>query len=280
MSLIKNNNTNNFYPTRVEGTDWHCDYLWSTYKGNFNGAGCEHGCIYCSRDRYNNRFKIPHGLRRLNSEWAIFDGNDYLKRRLPEGGIFVNPYSDVMTFPKEDIEKILWHCNYEKSYLGEERTFIFQTKDPAKYFDYLDIIPECNWLGTTIETNYWEGYELYSGAPNPGQRYNSMADLKFQNGNKFRYFVTIEPIMQFAENLIYWMEKLNPDLIFIGANISRIQLPEPSYDELIDFIYVLFDSIGVEKVYLKSNVRRLIPAFYDGWLLAKEQNERAISKDL
>jgi hypothetical protein len=66
------------------------------------------------------------------------------------------------------------------------------------------------------------------------------------------------------------MTYIKPDLIFIGANTSKIQLPEPTSEELINLIYSLYEIVGINNVYLKSNIRRLIPAFYDGWKLAKE----------
>ncbi len=262
MSLIINNDTNNFYPISIPEVDWHCDYLWSTHEGNFNGAGCEHGCIYCSRGKYNNRFKIPRGLHRLKGEWENFDGNDYLKRRLPEGGIFVDPYSDIMTFPKEDIEKILWHCNYEKSHLGEERTFIFQTKDPSRYFDYLDMIPDGSWLGTTIEETVTVAeYYKITKAPRTDLRHQAMTKL---DSSRFKKFITIEPIMKLDYRYMRsWINDIKPDLVFIGANTSKIQLPEPTPDEVMALVEELSK---ITHVYLKSNLKRLVtPEFWSKW---------------
>ena len=53
-----------------------------------------------------------------------------------------------------------------------------------------------------------------------------------------------------------------PDIVFIGANTSKVKLNEPSDTSLINLIYSLYEIIGVEKVYLKKNIRRLIPHFY------------------
>ena len=291
MSLIKNKDSGNFYPVHVECKNWKsetfdtpghlpitinilpywkCDDLWSTHEGNFNGSGCVFGCKYCSRQKYNCRFKKPSGLHRSKGEWI----NDRVLRirKFGQRSVFVNPYSDLFTFPEYDIKQIFEVCNYS---VKRGTKFIFQTKDPGKYFDYLDLIPSQSWIGTTIETDLFLDSQYYvqnniSKAPFIADRYLSMLNKDL---GVFKRFVTIEPIMQFSKELIRWMGMLNPDLIFIGANTSKINLPEPTKDELQDLIYALYDVVGVPNVYLKSNIRRLIPAFYDGWKLAEEQNK-------
>lgn len=280
MSLIKNKSNDNFYPIGISGTDWHCDWKWSTHRG------CPWDCVYCSSKRINQCFGgDPCEIRRLKGEWFDNRGlidNWQLSNHLREGGIFVNPYCDIFALAKYDIYEIFSHINSEKRYQrywGKEFTCIFQTKDPAQYFDYLNLIPEGSWLGTTIEYddnyNYAEISDyIYSKAPSPFKRLTEMTELTWRYKKEYKYFVTIEPIMKFnLFRLPNWMTYIKPDLIFIGANTSKIQLPEPTSEELINLIYSLYEIVGINNVYLKSNIRRLIPAFYDGWKLAKEQND-------
>jgi hypothetical protein len=264
MSLVKNKG-GNFYPVSIPEVGWNCDYLWSTHRG------CPFDCVYCSSKRLNNRFKSlgdPTIPKRLKGEWK----NDYIYTKLPiNSSIFISPYNDIMSVGNDDIRQILDICNQVKS-----SSFILQTKNPTKYFDYIDLIPEDSWLGTTIETDLYMKYADWKISKSPNIRRRK---IQFKEVSKrywrYMYFVTIEPVLTFSKDFIYWIDDMHPDLIFIGANTSKIQLPEPTNDELIEFIYALYDTIGVEKVYLKSNIRRLIPAFYDGWKLAKEQNEVA-----
>jgi len=258
MPLSKNNDTNNFYPVEIPETEWHCDYPFSTHRG------CWHDCNYCSSKKYNIRFGgDPCKIRRLKGEWR----GDNLKHRIfGNSGIFISPYNDIMTVPDGDIKQILGVCN-----ANADTQFIFQTKRVEGYFNYLDIIPDGSWLGTTIETDDVVMYnELkISKAPNTPNRIHNLVRLKEKHRKQYRFFVTIEPIMQFSPRLLFWMNELEPDLIFIGANTSKVKLNEPSDTSVINLIYSLYDIIGVEKVYLKKNIRRLIPAFYDGWKLAK-----------
>ena len=147
--------------------------------------------------------------------------------------------------------------------LVQNLNFIFQTKDPAKYFDYLALMPKGSWLGTTIETDSSFSYSVLkvSKAPDPTSRYLEFRLLR--RDENYKYFVTIEPIMKFTKYLKYFLSEIDPDIIFIGANTSKVQLPEPSPDEVMELVIELSK---ITKVYLKSNLKRLVtPEFYLKW---------------
>jgi len=260
MPLSKNNDTNNFYPVEIKGTAWKCDYLFSTHRG------CWHDCLYCSSKKYNIRFGgDPKLAKRLKSEWR----NENLKRKsLPPGHIFVNPYCDIFALPEDDIRKILFFVS-EVQMLNMESeftNFIFQTKNPQGFFDYCDIMPKEYWAGTTLETNLNIDYSVngISRAPSVYFRFLDFERLiSISDRNLIKFFITIEPIMQFDSGLANVIKRLMPDVVFIGANTSKAKLNEPSDTSLMNLIYSLYDIIGVEKVYLKKNIRRLVPHFYD-----------------
>lgn len=250
MSLIKNKEGGNFYPISIPDTNWCCDYLWSTHRG------CGFDCVYCSSKRLNVRFGgNPTEVRRLKGEW---NGKMFPLRELPSGGIFVNPYCDMFGLPKEDITAILTHCGFALWNETEPTTFIFQTKDPAKYFDYLDMIPEGSWLGTTIASNY-NRLQIEPNAPLISERYFAMKELR--KSGKYNLFITIEPIMEFdyraLMDIIY---PSTPDLIFIGADTGNNNLPEPTSDEVMELITELRK---ITTVYLKSNLTRLLPKGFE-----------------
>lgn len=278
MSLTKNNNSDNFYPKEIAGTDWHCDYLFSTHRG------CPLDCLYCSSKRFNVRFGgDPTIPKKLKSAWFGYSGNlDFLKKqKFAKKTYFVNPYCDIFALPKSDVDNwiipAMLYCNYE---YGSK--FILQTKNPSEYFNYIqsvtrskDFIPQGSWIGTTIETDDYYGLDI-NKAPSPYERYQQMWRLSQwiethadNTVPKFKIFITIEPVMKHSLfTMVRYMRRIFPSIIFIGANTSKVELPEPTESELIELIEGLKDA-GLN-VYLKSNIRRLIPDYYDGWKLAEE----------
>ncbi len=56
-------------------------------------------------------------------------------------------------------------------------TWFFETKNPERYFEFLDRIPRNSVLSATIETN--RDYETWN-APSRGKRIKTMIDLKWE----------------------------------------------------------------------------------------------------
>jgi len=274
MSLIKNKENDNFYPVSIPEVDWQCDYLWSTHRG------CSFDCTYCSSKRWFNHYHKndpewnPAMPRRLGGEWSVVEPDcGYLKKWiLPNTSVFISPYNDIMNIPENDIRSILgkiydsseyWFDRDAIGHKGKsEFKIIMQTKDTAKYFDYyLDLIPEGSWLGTTIETDsalYQE--QGYSKAPKPEDRFRAMLSIP----DSFRKFITIEPIMKLHDSmikellypkLVYWLADIKPDLIFIGCDTGKNNLPEPSRDELVILIEQLKE---ITTVHVKNNCGRIL----------------------
>jgi len=264
MSLKKNKENDNFYPVSIPEVGWNCDYLWSTNRG------CPFNCNYCSSKRLNKRFKVmgdPTAPKRLKGEWTLFPNsdNECLKRFiLPNAGVFISPYNDIMSIPEEDIRSILYKIYdsseywFDRDSIGhnEKSQFkvIMQTKKPQKYFHYFDLIPQGSWLGTTIETDDDQLYHYLniSKAPHLVGRKVTMEQINKKN---FKTFVTIEPIMKFTKMLIWWMQEIKPDLIFIGCDTGKNNLPEPSRNELIELIEQLKK---ITTVHVKKNAQCIL----------------------
>lgn len=257
MGLTENIEGNNFYPKYIPEVDWHCDYLWSTNRG------CSFDCVYCSSKRFNVRFGGDPAIpRRLKGEWADIGGvldPIRLTRLLPSRSIFVNPYCDMFSLSDWEIKEILHHISDEMTrHQNPNMSFIFQTK--AEYFDYLDLIPEGSWLGTTIETNEYS--QWISNAPSPYDRYIQMTGLRDKIKRGYLYgcklFVTIEPAMIESckvLSLYHMIKEIKPELVFVGCGTGEITYPEPTRGELIALIEELKK---ITHVHVKNNAQRII----------------------
>ena len=147
--------------------------------------------------------------------------------KFPKSGVvFVVSMGDMWGdwVPSEWIKSILKSMKpyWEKPDL----IFFFETKNPMRYLDFVDLIPPNSILSTTIETD--RNYKV-SKAPPPKERYLAMvrSELKM-----FAKHVSIEPIMDFNLNTLYkWIQHINPKMVSIGYDNYNANLPEPTVDK-------------------------------------------------
>jgi hypothetical protein len=59
-----------------------------------------------------------------------------------------------------------------------EKTFYLQSKKPACFEPFLKLLPKNVILVTTLETNRDEGYDKFSKAPPPSERYQQFKALR------------------------------------------------------------------------------------------------------
>jgi hypothetical protein len=72
--------------------------------------------------------------------------------------------------------------------------------------------------------------------------------------------ITIEPILMFdIDKMTEWMRAVDPEIIYIGADSKRHNLPEPTEREVVDLYGVLKPNFDVR---LKPNLRRLAPSLF------------------
>lgn len=176
-------------------------HTWNPIKG------CAYNCQYCYLKSIPNFNFKP----RLDEKC--------LKDNLGKGRtIFVGSASDMFGgfMHGEWIEKVLEKCRDNPS-----NYYIFQTKNPARYMDFLDQMPDVFTLGTTIETN--RDTSLISKAPIPSSRAIGMALLPQEA--LFGTMITIEPALEWdTDVLCQWIELLQPSFVNIGIDSKGYHL--------------------------------------------------------
>ena len=210
-------------------------HMWGPVKGK-----CSHDCNYCYMKRFAQR-KL-----RLDESYLEIDN---LKS---ERTYFVGSSTDMWAndVPTEWIEKVLKKCNN-----FPDNTYLFQSKNPGRFKEFIGKFPPNTILGTTIETNYNHLTSKYSQAPPPLERYLQMV-LISELFPKGKTILSLEPIMDFdIDIMVKWVKKINPEFISIGANSGNINLIEPSKEKVELLIKELK---GLTKVIEKDNLSRLL----------------------
>ena len=212
-------------------------------------TGCFHGCRYCwamSRarrlkriDRYRNGF-VPN----LNEK--------ELSKRFNGGLVFVSDMGDMWGewVLSDWIRRVLDHIRKYPDTL-----FLFMTKNPARYYEFIDEMPENTILGATIETNRDDMYleKNISKAPLPSRRYHSMKDLDWD-----KKFISIEPILDFDLDIfVDWIKDIKPFMVYVGYDNYNNKLPEPPLRKTEELIKTLSNFTAIVK-------KTLRPAWFEG----------------
>lgn len=176
-------------------------------------VGCLHNCVYCMARKLAKRFAEGAsyadqysrlGSAKGGSSILICDKADLFGDWVPSGSIV-----DVINAVRDADSSI---------------TFLFLTKNPKRYQDFVNIFPENCLLGATIETNRDMGYEKHSKAPKPSERYNAMKNLSFP-----KKFISIEPMMDFDKNVfLKWIQNISPEECVLGINARHVDLLNPT----------------------------------------------------
>ena len=206
-------------------------YDWVTHTYNPIKGKCPHDCVYCYMKRFPQK-----PARLVESE---------LNDDLGEGNmIFVGSSIDMWAKEIHDdwIIKVLAHCN-----IYPENTYLFQSKNPDRFWEFSGAFPPLTILGITLETNR-EDF-LHKAMPRK-LRAESMAKTTLVHK-----MITIEPIMDFdLELFVKMIKSINPAWINIGADSKNHNLPEPSRAKVDSLIIELKKFTEVKK---KSNLERL-----------------------
>ncbi len=203
-------------------------HTWNTIKGK-----CPHDCSYCY-------------MKRFPQKQVRFDDKE-LKTDLGSGNfIFVGSSCDMWAI---EVSPSMIARTLEKCALHENK-YLFQTKNPVRFINWEQRIPDQSVLCTTIETDRF--YKEQGNAPSIHSRERAMIYLK---DSGFRLFITIEPIMDFdVLSLIKIIHNIKPEQVNIGADSGNNNLPEPGADKVLSLISELSK---FTKVFQKPNLKRI-----------------------
>lgn len=211
-------------------------YEWVTHTWS-PITGCKFDCKYCyAQNQEGHNTPTLHKKR--------------LSDNLGEGNvIFVGSMADMFGpwIPKSSILHVLYVCRR-----FDKNTYLFQSKNPRRFAEFLLSFPENAIFGTTIETN--RSTLRISKAPQVFSRAFAMSNLLPTSTRKE---ITIEPIMDFDLNaFVGLINSIKPNFVAIGADSKGHNLKEPSPDKIIDLI----DELSrFTKVKVKKNLKRILP---------------------
>ena len=209
-------------------------------------SGCPHNCKYCWARRLAET-KLKHTHRYKNGFIPKLNYRTFSRRFKRNEIVFTSDMGDLFAegIPKEWVLRVLRHVErYPKTY------FLFLTKNPARYYEFLKYFPENVVLGATIETNRDDLYTecRISRAPLPSKRYMAMRDLEWD-----LKFISIEPILEFdLDEMVKWVEDIDPVLTFVGYDNWNNKLPEPRYYDTLELI----DKLEYITIVIRKTIRR------------------------
>ena len=215
-------------------------YDWLNFTHASLGGACPHACSYCYIDnpRFGRAPRYTGELRLIEDEFKVNYGSGK--------SIFIENCNDMFAeaVPDAFIKRILAHCN-----TWPDNTYVFQTKNPARFTRWLDAFPEKIILGTTIETNRDAG----GNAPPTSRRASAMAILP----KSIQRFLTLEPIMDFdVLELAKMVIEVSPTFLNIGADSKNHGLVEPTKEKILALVEAL-KGAGIE-VRKKHNLNRIL----------------------
>jgi len=218
-------------------------YDWITHTWNPIKGRCSHICSYCYMAVMAKRFEVLDKPIHLDEKELVTSplGKDHF--------IFIGSSTDMWAddVPSDWIHKVLEHC---RQYQGNR--YLFQTKNPARFFEFLGAYPVNTLLGTTIETDD-DSYRAMdvSKAPGINARVKAMGELS----GCFDTMITVEPVLDFTlDPFIEQIKTANPKWVNIGADSGRHKLPEPGADKIRGLISELEKFTDVKE---KTNLERL-----------------------
>ncbi len=184
-------------------------------------TGCLHECVYCWARKYSKRLASmgvrPYkscGFKPVFADWR-------LKQKFPRGSfIFVSDMGDMWGewVPKEWIQETLKYLRART-----HNKFLFLTKNPIRYLEFLGEFSRNMMLGATIETN--RDYRL-AKAPLPTERFKAMKELDWRHKA-----LVIEPILDFDPVFVDWIMQISPGMVYIGYDNYSNNLPEPKLEK-------------------------------------------------
>lgn len=216
-------------------------YPWVDFMHCHLGGECPHKCSYCyvNNPKWGRPDRYKGEIRIIESELKVKYGSGKTIFMEYKNDFLAKEVSDELIF------KIIDHA-----FKFPDNTYVWQSKNPARFLTMDRMFPVKSILGTTIETNRDIPKEI-SLAPRPEERMLAMEKLK---GRKF---LTVEPVMDFdVDILASWIDRIRPEFLNLGADSKNHHLPEPTVDK----VYALTNKLHEYGIELreKYNLNRLI----------------------
>jgi hypothetical protein len=202
---------------------------WNPFKG------CRFDCTYCE-PTFKRQAKRQEHICQKCHRYEPHCHPDRLKKIPSSRIVFVCGNADISFCPPEFTRQIIDRIRKHNERCSN-KTFYFQSKQPAYFEPFLSQFPPNVILLTTLETNRDAGYRKVSQAPPPTERYR-----QFKNLNYPRKVVTIEPVMDFDDEIFpQWIVDLRPEYVWLGLNSKskQVALPEPSPEKLQKLVEVV-----------------------------------------
>ncbi len=227
-------------------------YKWVDVTANPLAGACQHNCSYCYVKALKVRF--PEIREKYSGEPRI-DEKGLAKIEGSGKTIFVCSCNDLFA---ENVPAKLIHRILDQCWKYQENTYLFQTKNPVRLYEFLLRIPLKAILAVTIEgTRFAE----VSKAPTPLERILELYRLAPQIKRRSRppkIMISIEPVMRWMswESTLGLLNDISPAIVSIGANTSNVETEEPSADELLEIIARMREI--TPDVRLKDNLARIL----------------------
>lgn len=205
------------------------------------GGRCPYGCIYCWSMGDKGLVK-KYNMKKYSG--SIYLVEKELKRKFKDDDfVFVQDMSDLLAncVPSIFIQKVINHIK-----LFPKTRFLLLTKNPQRYFEFLDRFPKNVVLGATIESD-WNHLDI-SKAPPQSERMQQM--MKLARQTNLPLFISIEPILDFDIMWVVNLKAIKPWAIAIGYDNYSNFLPEPPLSKTLRLIEEL-EKAGI-KVFRKT----------------------------
>jgi DNA repair photolyase len=213
------------------------DGKWKTWNPVI---GCLHECSYCWAKKYAE--ERLSNIEKYKDGFVPKIAKNELSKGFRNQFVFVSDMGDLFGdwVPEEWILSVIKATRNSPS-----SDFLFLTKNPGRFKQFVHHCRNNIILGATIETNRSNDF---SKAPTVAERAREMINLQYN-----RKYISIEPIMDFdLEIFTDWIENIAPIHVAVGYDNYNSNLPEPSLRKTLQLIENLQDFTKVRKLKLRE----------------------------
>ncbi len=187
--------------------------------------------------------------------------------------VWVNETTDLFCpeVPDSIIEAIFERASRE----GGGKCFLICSKNPSRFFDFLDKLPPWSLIVTTVESDIDHGW---SKAPPPLKRLEELRRLKFALSalpGRRETAICIQPVMKFTGNFVEAIHQAMPDQVGIGMELTGLKnFPAPEFSEVMDLARAVsrFTSVNIHGTEIFPDTH------LDGWPEGEEKRRKIREK--